>query len=108
MREGLRLVVQQALKALPHETVLPAPDAGLGLAGPANDLVGAEPVRAQQNNLGPPDLLLRGIAIPRQRLQSETIRWCNSDGNTGAHAPESHAIGVNGIPSGIQTSDLIH
>jgi hypothetical protein len=41
-------------------------------------------------------------------LQTQTIGGCNSDGNTGAHAPNSHAIDINGIPSGTQMSDLIH
>jgi len=103
-----RLVVQKALEALLHEALLPAPDAGLGLVGPPLDLVGAVPVRAQQHDLGPPDVLLWGIAIPHERLQTEAIRRANSDGNTGSHAPDSHATGFEGIPSGIQMSDLIH
>ena len=102
------LVAQQALEALPREAFLPAPDAGLGLAGPALDLVGADPVRTQQYDLGSPNLLLRRIAIPYERFQTQTIGGCNNNGNTGAHAPKSHAIDVNGIPSGIQMSDLIH
>jgi len=105
---GARLVPQQALAALLHKTFLPAPDAGLGFAGPADDRVGAKPVRAQQDDLGPPDLFLRRVAIPYERLQPEAIGSCNSDGNTSAHAQDSHAIGLKGIPRGIQISDLIH
>ena len=31
-----------------------------------------------------------------------------SDGNSGSHAPDSHASSPLGIPSGIQMSDAIH
>jgi hypothetical protein len=31
-----------------------------------------------------------------------------SDGNSGSHAPDSHASSQMGIPSGIQMSDAIH
>ena len=34
---GARLVAQQTLKALLHEAFPPAPDGGLGLAGPVHD-----------------------------------------------------------------------
>ena len=57
-------------RPLRHEALLPAPDAGLRLAGPAHDLVGAEPVGRQQHDLGPPDVLLGGVAIPHQRLEA--------------------------------------
>ena len=100
--------MRETLEALPHEAFLPAPDASLGLAGPLHDLIGAESVRAQQDDLSPPDLLLRHIAIPHERRQTETIGWSNDDGNTRSHAPDSHAIGSSGIPQGIQMSDLIH
>jgi hypothetical protein len=49
-----------------------------------------------------------GALRPHERLQLEPIRRVNNDGNTGAHAPDSHAIGSEGIPSGIQMSGLIH
>jgi hypothetical protein len=90
---GSGLVTQQTLEALQCEAFLPAPDAGLGLAGPTFDLAGAGPVRTQQYDLGSPNLLLGGIAIPHKRLQTQTIGGCNSDRNTSAHASDSHAIG---------------
>jgi len=105
---GARLVAQQPRKACLGEALLPAPDAGLGLAGLVHDLIGAEPVCAQQDDLSPPHLLLRHIAIPHERLQTETVGRSNDDGNTRSHAPDSHAIGSSGIPQGIQMSDLIH
>jgi len=51
-----------------HEMRLPGPLAGLRIAGPAHDLVGANAVRAQKNDFSPPDMLVRGVAIPRERL----------------------------------------
>ena len=42
-----RLVAQQAVKTLFHETLLPAPDAGLGLSGLAHDRVGAHAIGRQ-------------------------------------------------------------
>src|ERR1700745_2417945 len=79
---GARLVAQQTLEALLHEAFLPAPDTGLGLAGPAHDLARAEPVRAQQDDLSPPDPLLRRIAIPHARLQKATVGRRGDDGQT--------------------------
>ena len=36
---------------------------GLRLAGPAHNLIGADTVCAQQDDLGPPDMLMRCVAI---------------------------------------------
>jgi hypothetical protein len=83
-------------------------DSGLGLASLVHDLIGAEPVCTQQDDLSPPHLLLRHVAIPHERLQTETVGRSNDDGNTRSHASDSHAIGSSGIPQGIQMSDLIH
>jgi hypothetical protein len=64
---GAGLVAQQAVITSLHEAFLPAPHTGLRLAGPAHDLVGADAIGAQQDDLGTPDLLVRRIAIPRER-----------------------------------------
>jgi hypothetical protein len=53
-------------------------------------------------------MLVRGVAIPRERLQTAAIRRLESDGNSGSHAPDSHASSQLGIPSRIQMSDAIH
>ena len=103
-----RLVAQETVITFLHEAFLPAPDTGLRFAGPAHDLIGANTVRAQQDDLSPPDMLVRGVAIPRERLQTAAIRGLESDGNSGSHAPNSHASSPLGIPSGIQMSDAIH
>jgi hypothetical protein len=50
-----------------HEARLPAPDAGLGLAGPAHDLGRPEAVGGRQNDPGPPDVLLRAVPIRDDR-----------------------------------------
>ena len=103
-----RLVAQETVITFLHKAFLPAPNTGLRLAGPAHDLIGADTVRAEQDDLGSPDMLVRGIAIPRERLQTAAIRGLESDGNSGLHAPDSHASSQLGIPSRIQMSDAIH
>ena len=105
---GPCLIVQKAVVTRLHEAFLPAPHTGLRLAGPAHDLIGANIVRAQQDDLSPPDMLVRGVAIPRECLQTAAIGRLESDGNSGSHAPDSHASSQLGIPSRIQMSDAIH
>jgi len=41
--------------------------------------MGANAVRAQQNDLGAPDMLMRGVAIPRERGQTTAITGLESD-----------------------------
>ena len=74
----------------------------------AHDLIGADTVRTQQDDLSPPDMLVRGVAVPRQRLQTAAVGRPESNGNSGSHAPDSHALRSEGIPSRIQMSDAIH
>src|SRR5664280_876397 len=105
---GACLIVQEAVVTRLHQAFLPAPHTGLRLAGPAHDLIGANTIRAQQDDLSPPDMLVRGVAIPCKRLQTAAISGLESDGNSGSHAPDSHASSPLGIPSRIQMSDAIH
>ena len=105
---GSRLIVQEAVITGLHEAFLPAPHTGFRLSSPPHDLMGADAVRAQQNDLGAPDMLMRGVAIPSERCQTAAITGLESDGNSGSHAPDSHATSPVGIPSRIQTLDLIH
>ena len=44
------------------------------------------PSARQQNDLGAPDMLLRGVAIPSERCQTAAVTGGESDGNSGAHA----------------------
>src|SRR6185437_6662270 len=60
---GARLVTQQAAVTFLHEAFLPAPDTGLRFAGLTHDLVGTDAVRAQQHDLGTPDMLMRRFAL---------------------------------------------
>jgi len=105
---GACLIVQEAVVTRLHEAFLPAPHTGFRFAGPAHDLIGANTVSAQQHDLSPPDMLVWGVAIPREHLQTAAVGRLESNGNSGSHAPDSHASRPLGIPSGIQMSDAIH
>lgn len=55
----------------------------------------ASPSRTSTGSHGRPDrqdLFLRRIAIPHELLQPEAIGRRDSNGNTGSHEPDSHAI----------------
>jgi len=52
-----RLVAQETVITFLHEAFLPAPDTSLRLAGPAHDLIGANTVGTEQDDLGSPDML---------------------------------------------------
>src|SRR4051794_3494661 len=74
---------------------------------------GAEPfketsMRSSGSILGPPGMLLRGVAVADDRFQAAAIEGAEGNGDTGAHAPDSHAPNPSGIPPRIQSSDLIH
>src|SRR5829696_5636888 len=88
---GPGLVPQKAVDALLDEALLPAPDAGLRLAGPAHDRDHADTVRRQQHDLGPPDMLLRAVAVARDYRQTAAVGGSDGEGDAGAHAPDSHA-----------------
>jgi len=105
---GPRLVAKQALEPFFHEPFLPAPDASLGFAGSPHDLVRADPIGSEQDDLSPPDMLLRGVAISDENLQPAPIGRRNGYEFSRAHYAESHAPQKAGIPKGTQPSDLIH
>src|SRR5450756_1036003 len=105
---GACIIAQEAVVTRLHEAFLPAPHTGLRFSGPAHDLIGAKTVRAQQHDLSPPNMLVWGVAIPRESLQTAAISGLESDGYSGSHAPDSDASSQMGIPSGIQMSDAIH
>src|SRR6202162_2163246 len=68
-REGRVFVSQEAVDALFHEPLLPAPDAGLRRAGLAHDLVGSDAVGAQKHNVCSPNVLLRSVTVPGDRFK---------------------------------------
>src|SRR5437879_4537209 len=103
-----RLVAQQALDALLHEPLLPAPDTGLGLARPAHDLIGPQTLSRKQHDLRSPDVLLRRIAVLQNNLQPPAFRRLQRDGYSRSHASDSHVRRRVGIPDAIQMSDWNH
>jgi hypothetical protein len=105
---GPRLVAQEAVDALLAEALLPAPDAGLRLAGTAHDLDGAQASGRTKHDRGAPDLLLRGVAVADDLLQVKAIGGSEFERYPSAHAADSHAPRSPGIPRRIQMSDAIH
>jgi hypothetical protein len=102
MRERRVLSRSKAREALRHEALLSAPDAGLGLVRAVHDLVRADTLGRQQNALGAPDILLRGVAVADQRLELAAIRRGNRKRNSCAHAKDSHTKPRSRIPNGFK------
>ncbi len=102
-----RLVARETGGDFAAEMLVPAPDAGLRPSRPAYDLVRADALGAEQDDLGPPDVLLGRIAVPHKHLQTATAGGRKADGNSGAHEPDSHRMSPAGIPLEIQMSDFI-
>src|SRR5512132_492637 len=99
-----RLVAQKPVHAVRHEPLLPAPDARLRLAAAAHDLGRAETVRGRQDDLRPPDVLLRAVPVRDDRFQTGTIGGADFDGDVPAHAhrlahPASHGNPMSDAPS---------
>ena len=80
-----RPVTQQAIYTFSHEPRLPAPDAGLRLAGLAHDLDGPGSIGRRQNDARPPDMLLWAVPVRDDRFQSGTVCSTYLDGDTFAH-----------------------
>ena len=104
---GPRLVTQKSVHPFGREAFLPAPDASLGLAGLAHDRVRARPFGAEQHDLRPPDVLLRGVAVFNKSTEPVHVGGGDGKGNPGSHAADSHNKSPPGIPIGIQMSDAI-
>jgi hypothetical protein len=62
------------LDPLMHKALLAAPDHGFALADRVGNGGRARAVGSQNNDLRPPDVLLRTVAIPDDRLQASPIR----------------------------------
>jgi hypothetical protein len=77
------------------------PDASLGLATPAHDLVRAEPVGRQEDDFGPPNVLLRSIAVPDESFELMAIDRRDKDRFSCAHRTDSHAKPIMGILKGL-------
>src|SRR4029453_5174950 len=63
MRDGRVLSPHHPGSPLGAKPPLPTPDDGLSLSGPPHDLGGAVPGGCQQDDLGPPDMLLRAVPV---------------------------------------------
>jgi hypothetical protein len=81
---------------------------GLLRADDSRSVIGTDAVSAQQDDLSPPDVLMRRAAIPRERSQVAAVSGLESDGNSRSRPPDSHVTTPPGIPAGIQMSGLIH
>ena len=81
-----RLVAQQAVDARLHEAPLPAPDAGLGHAGPAHDLHRAAAFGRGEDDPCPPDMLLGAVPIGQNGFQPLPITRPKPDLDVAAHA----------------------
>ena len=88
---GSGLVAGEPLDPLMHKALLPAPDHGFALADRAGNGGRARAVGRQNNDPCPPDVLLRTVAIPDDRLQASPIRRRDLDSNSLAHAAQSHS-----------------
>src|SRR5512132_748421 len=84
--------------------LLPAPDARLRLAAAAHDLGRAETVRGRQDDLRPPDVLLRAVPVRDDRFQTGTIGGADFDGDVPAHAHRLAHPASHGNPM----SDALH
>ena len=93
------LVTQQPVHPVAHEPRLPAPDAGLRLAGPPHDPGRPEAVGRRQNDASPPHVLLRAVPVRDHRFQSGTVRGAYLDDDTFAHPPRLAQADRIGNPS---------
>ena len=80
------LVPQQPVDTRDREPLLPAPDRGLGAAHLTHDRKRAEPLRCQQHDPRPFDMLLATVAIRHDRLEPSAIIGGNLDLDPLAHA----------------------
>jgi len=60
------------------------PNTDLRFTAPAHDLIGANTVGTQQDDLSQPDMHVRGVAIPREHLQAVAIGELMRDENFGS------------------------
>src|SRR6266568_965525 len=105
---GARLVAPKPRRALVPEPFLPAPDHRLGLAGGAHDFGSAITIGRYKHNLGPPDVLLRAVAVSHHRLKRAALDRTQLNVRSLVHSSDSHTRVRQGIPERIELSDLVH
>lgn len=59
-------------------------------------------------DLGSPNILLRGVAATEQRFKTAPVGGIKFYGDPRAHTPDSQAPPKSGTPNGTQTLDLLH
>jgi hypothetical protein len=62
----------------------------------------------QQDDVAPPDVLLRAVAVGPDRQQLRTIRSRHGDADSAGHAPASHAEPRRGNPRRTLPLDFLH
>ena len=85
LASGPRFIPQKPLNALLHETLLPAPDTGLGFGSLPHDFGGSDAGMAEKNDPRSPDMFLRLVAVRYDRLQASPILSGDIKGNSRAH-----------------------
>ena len=99
------LVAQQARDAFLHVPLLPAPAAGLRLAGPAHNLVGTETLGSSSTISARQACFFGVVAALKNRLQKLAVRRFYSDGNASSPPADSHVRRDPGIPFGYVRQD---
>src|SRR6202048_3526325 len=103
-----RLVPPKASGSLVTETFLPTPDHRFGLAGGLHDLRRAVTSGRQKDDLCPPNVLLRTVAIGNHDLKLVTVGAAQLDVRSLVHPLDSHTRALRGIPKRIELLDLVH
>ncbi len=98
------LVPQQAVNADFAEPPLPAPDRRFRLARAPHDLHRTNAIRRQQDDLGTPGMLLRGVSVRDPFVQPNPILRRKLNRNAGSHAPRI----ARTSPSGNRSLRLEH
>jgi hypothetical protein len=65
-------------------------------------------VRRQEDDLGPPDMLLRAVAVGDHRRKLAAVSRAQSDVRSLVHSQDSHMRVIRGIHKRIEMSDFIH
>ena len=102
------LIAEQTGHAFGHEALLPAPDGCLARAGAAGEFHRAAALGGQQHDLGPPDMLLRAVAIRHDGAQHQAVGFAEVGCGGFAHPPDSHGQVSVRILNRMQMSDFIH
>src|SRR3954449_8795296 len=100
------LIAQQTGHAFGQEALLPTPDRRLARAGAPGEFHRATACGVQQHVLGPPDMLLRTVAIPHDGAERQTVSFSEDNLGGFAHPPDSHGEVSSGILKRMQMSEI--